>query len=228
MKSNVFSMILFFSVVENKSTWTSQRNLYAGPSGEERNMHWGPKVKMWEEDAEAVRWGNRRRRRRMRAPNFEYVPFPDDVSQQIRFGSNRDATLMGDLEGSSPRHGEAAEGTQSSAANANTGQNCDAFQAQPVFKKLKSDSALDRESYCLKSKTEHQEHDDADHCFLQSLIPDMKKLSERRKRKFKQLIMSSMCTLLDEQEYETHPSNNVHRFKHPSAIDTLQQVMHLS
>jgi hypothetical protein len=52
----------------------------------------------------------------------------------------------------------------------------------------------------LKSMTEQKEQDHADFCFLQSLIPDMKKLSGRRKRKFKELIISSIGQMLDEEE----------------------------
>jgi len=37
--------------------------------------------------------------------------------------------------------------------------------------------------------TEQKEQDHADFCFLQGVIPDMKKLSDRRKRKFKLLMV---------------------------------------
>jgi hypothetical protein len=50
----------------------------------------------------------------------------------------------------------------------------------------------------------------------------MKKLSDRRKHKFKELIISSVGQLLVEDKYGDHASNNVCRFQHSITTDILQ------
>jgi hypothetical protein len=52
----------------------------------------------------------------------------------------------------------------------------------------------------------------------------VKKLSDRRKCKFKEMIISFISKLLDEEEDEDHASNNACRFQHSSTPDTLQQA----
>ena len=110
-----------------------------------------------------------------------------------RVGTNDNVTLMGDVVTISQNHVVKTEGTVCSVADETTHQNHDEVKELQELKTPTSVSAAG-----LKPKTEHKEQDDADFCFLQSLIPDMKKLSDRKKLKFKQLILSSIGQLLDE------------------------------
>jgi hypothetical protein len=50
----------------------------------------------------------------------------------------------------------------------------------------------------------------------------MKKLSDRRKHKFKELIISSIGQLLVEDKGADHASNNACRFQHSITTDILQ------
>ena len=111
-----------------------------------------------------------------------------------RVGMNN-VTLTGDVVTISQNNEVKTEGTACSVSDETAHQNHDEVRVLQEFKKPKSFSAAD-----LKSKTEHKEHcdDNADSCFLQSLVPDMKKLSDRKKLKFKELIISSISHLLDE------------------------------
>jgi hypothetical protein len=106
---------------------------------------------------------------------------------------NHDVALMGDLVTVNQKKEVNTEGTVRCAADETTHQTLDEVIEPQDFKKPVSVSAAE-----LKSKTQHKEQDDADFCFLQSLIPDMKKLSNRKKLKFKELIISSISKLLEE------------------------------
>jgi hypothetical protein len=124
-----------------------------------------------------------------------------------RVGTNHNVAIMGDrrvgmnnvtLTGDvtiSQNNEVKTEGTACCVSDETAHQNHDEVRVLQEFKKPKSFSAAD-----LKSKTEHKEHcdDNADSCFLQSLVPDMKKLSDRKKLKFKELIISSISHLLEE------------------------------
>jgi hypothetical protein len=186
-------MIPFFSVLEHRGL------------AEKRNMPSGPEVEMAEDEKR-----NSRERQGNNSTRYDAgaISLTDCVGQRIRFGSNHGATLMGDVEDTSPKNEEATEGNERCAADENARQNRDEATAPQEFEKPKSVSATGIVSDFLKSKTEHKDRDFADLCFLQSLIPDMKKLSDRRKRKFKQFVLFSMSKLLDEEEHEAHVSNN--------------------
>jgi len=112
-----------------------------------------------------------------------------------RVGMNHNLTLMGDEVTISQNNEVKTEGSARSVADETAHQNHDEVKAPQEFKETKSVSPAG-----LKPKTEHKEHDDdnADFCFLQSLVPDMKKLSDRKKLKFKELIISSISQLLEE------------------------------
>ncbi|KAG8223267.1 hypothetical protein J437_LFUL001544 [Ladona fulva] len=76
----------------------------------------------------------------------------------------------------------------------------------------------------MKKETKEKERD-ADEMFLKSLLPDLKKLSDRRKRKFKIQAMSLLNSMLEEDERETSGSS-VSVFPSPSTpydINTHQQ-----
>jgi hypothetical protein len=140
---------------------------------------------------------------------------------------NHNVALMGDVVTISQKNEEETEGTVRSAADETTHHNHDEVKAPQQFKETVSPisqknegktegnlcSAADETTHPshddvkepkslsaagLKSKTEHKEQDDADFCFLQSLVPDLKKLSDRKKLKFKELIISSIRRLLEE------------------------------
>jgi len=134
-------------------------------------------------------------------------------------GRNYNVDLMGDVETVGQKNEEKTEGTVSSVADETTHQNHDEVKVPQEVKEIISASTAG-----LKSKTEHKEHDngDADSCFLQSLVPDMKKLSDRKKLKFKELIISSIGQLLVEDKDADHASNNACRFQHSITTDILQ------
>lgn len=52
----------------------------------------------------------------------------------------------------------------------------------------------------LKSKTIQKVEDSPELLFLKSVIPDFKKLNDKNQRRFKNIILSSLDKLLDEQE----------------------------
>jgi hypothetical protein len=205
MKLNVSSTIPFFSVPERTATWTSQRNWGSRTSYEERKVPSGQGA--WPGTKLGARINRFRGRTRIR--NAAAKSTTDSLVQHRRgdryynvalMGDrtvvrNHNVDLMGDVETISQKKEEKTEGTVSSVADETTHQNHDEVKAPQEVKETISVSAAG-----LKSKTEHKEHDDgdADLCFLQSLVPDMKKLSDRKKLKFKELIISSIGQLLEE------------------------------
>jgi hypothetical protein len=221
MKSNVFTMIPFFSLVEHIAKSTSLRKSFAGTSGEKRKGPSDPDVEKWEEEEKEKRKKKKKKKKKKRKKKMmrrgmwarvavrgsnnsgwydtDAIPLTACGGELRRFRRDYEPTSMAHAEDTSPKNEEATKGTECCAAGENTCQNHSEVQAPQEFKKLKSDSAVDLKSNFLKSKTEHKEHDDADLHFFQSLIPDVKKLSDRRKLKFKQLIMSSLSDLLDEE-----------------------------
>jgi len=113
-----------------------------------------------------------------------------------RVGMNNNVALMGDVVTVSQNNEVKTERTACSVTDETAHQNHDEVKAPQEFKETKSVSAAG-----LKPKTEQKEHDDdddddADFCFLKSLVPDMKKLSDRKKLKLKELIISSISQLL--------------------------------
>ena len=114
-----------------------------------------------------------------------------------RVGTNDDVVIVEDVVTISQKNEVKTEGTVCCVADETTHQNDYEVKAPQEFKETKSVSAAG-----LKPKTEHKvlDGDDnaADFCFLQSLVPDMKKLSDRKKLKFKALIISSMGQLMEE------------------------------
>jgi hypothetical protein len=207
MKLNVFSTIPFFSVPECTATWTSQRNRGSRTSHEERKVPSGQGARQGTGKL-GVRI-NRFRGRTRRMWNPAAKAMTDTLVQHRRggryynvasmgdrtVGRNHNVDLMGDVETISQESEDKTEGTVSSVADEKTHHNHDEVKAPQEVKETISVSAAG-----LKSKTEHKEHDDgdADFCFLQSLVPDMKKLSDRKKLKFKELIISSIGQLLEE------------------------------
>jgi hypothetical protein len=199
-------MILFFSVPERTSTWTSGRKWGSRTLCEERKVPSGQGA--WQG---TVKLGVRinRFRGRTRISNAAAKSMTDSSVQHRRGGRFYDVTLMGDgtvgrkhnvdvmgdVETIGQKNEEKTEGTVSSVADEKTHQNHDEVIVLQEDKETISVSAAG-----LKSKTEHKERDDsdADFCFLQSLVPDMKKLSDRKKLKFKELIISSIGQLLEE------------------------------
>jgi hypothetical protein len=144
-----------------------------------------------------VKLGVRRNRlrRRTRILNAAAMSITDSLVQHRGVGTNHNVALMGNVT-ISQKNEVNTEETVHSAADEATHQNDDEVKALQEFKETKSVSAAG-----LKSKIEHKEHVDdvdADFCFLQSLVPDMKKLSDRKKLKFKELIISSIGRLLEE------------------------------
>jgi len=206
MKLNVFSTIPFFSVPERTATWTSQRNWGSRTSYEERKGPSGQGARQG-----TVKLGVRinRFRGRTRIWNAAAKSTTDSLVQHRRgdryynvalmgdrtVGRNHNVDVMGDVETISQKNEEKTEGTVSCVADETTHQNHDEVKAPQEVKETISASTAG-----LKSKTEHKEHDDcdADSCFLRSLIPDMKKLSDKKKLKFKELIISSIGQLLEE------------------------------
>jgi len=142
-----------------------------------------------------VKRGVRKRilRRRGRILNAAAMSITGSLVQHRRGGRNNNVAVMGDVVTISQSNVVKTEGTVCSVADETTHQNHDEVKELQELKTPTSVSAAG-----LKPKTEHKEQDDADFCFLQSLIPDMKKLSDRKKLKFKQLILSSIGQLLDE------------------------------
>jgi hypothetical protein len=59
---------------------------------------------------------------------------------------------------------------------------------------------------------------------LKSLVPDTEKVSERNKRKFGELIMSSTGILSAEGGHEPQASDYALTFQHPCTTVTLQQI----
>ena len=136
-----------------------------------------------------------------------------------RFGTNNNVALTGDVVTISQNNEVKTERTVRCVASETSHQNHDETKVLQEFRKPKSFSAAG-----LKSKTEHKEHHDADFCFLKSLVPDMKKLSDRRRRKFKELIVSSIGQLLNDGKVADHASTNACRFQHSITTDILQQA----
>jgi hypothetical protein len=72
----------------------------------------------------------------------------------------------------------------------------------------------------LTRKTENEKRDDAHVCFPKSLTPDMKNVSDRRKRNFEELFMSSVNNSLVEEGTEI----SAFTFQHPCTTHILLQV----
>lgn len=74
----------------------------------------------------------------------------------------------------------------------------------------------------LKSKTGHTDEvlNNSDFNFFKSLIPDMQKLSGKRRREFKTQIMLSLNKFLDEEEDERSRSLSLTSTPHPSPAST--------
>ena len=160
---------------EQEAKRTSLTHTDARSLAEKRNIPSGTDV----EKKEKRYWRSHRRRKRLfqniRWVNPDAISLTDCVGQRTRFGSNHGGTLMGDVEDTSPKNVEATEGNERCAADENACQNRDEATAPQEFKEPISVSATGIVSDFLKSNTEHKDCDFADLCFLQSLIPGMKK-----------------------------------------------------
>jgi hypothetical protein len=189
MKLNVFSTVPFFSVLVPKVTCTSQRISFA-TSCEERNVPPGKgALRHVEEGARRTytKWKNRK---------MALVEEVVTIGQYNAEETEVTACFASD-EATHQNHDEVKE-PQEIKEPQEVKASQEVIEPQEVIAPQEVKETISVSAAGLKLMTEQKEQDHADFCFLQSLVPDMKKLSDRKKRKFKELMLSSIGQLLEE------------------------------